>query len=258
MNFRAIQALAGGVILESIRRKDLWVVAILGFLILLSASVLGFFGFQGLEAFVKDLAGSVVGLFSTIIAILTASRLVPEEIKNRTLYPLISRPINRFELLAGKLWGAIVVTWIAFLVLCGLTALALTFFHVHFEVIMLQYIFCKMLGLAVVCSISLLLSLLMTIQAAVTFSFIVAFGTSMITRAMTMGYDSASPLVQSIFRVLNAILPQYDLFDLGSRAANSGWGTVPLWVIGALAAYAVVYISATLALSWAKFRRQAI
>jgi hypothetical protein len=131
MKFTAYKPLARSVLLESLRRKDLWVVAILGFLIILCAGTLGFFGFDGLEVFAKDLAVTVLGLFSTIIAILTSCRLIPEEIKNRTLYPLLARPITRFDLLIGKLIGAVIVTWISFLLLCGLTAIALTVFHVH-------------------------------------------------------------------------------------------------------------------------------
>ena len=46
MNILTYKALARSVVLESIRRKDLWVVAILGFLIILASSALGFFGFD--------------------------------------------------------------------------------------------------------------------------------------------------------------------------------------------------------------------
>ncbi|HVL39407.1 MAG TPA: hypothetical protein VM328_08475, partial [Fimbriimonadaceae bacterium] len=85
MRLRAWKSLAWSVILESLRRKDLWVVAILGLLILMSSAALGFFGVQGLEVFVKDLAASVLGMFSAIAAILTCSRLLPDEIRHRTL-----------------------------------------------------------------------------------------------------------------------------------------------------------------------------
>ena len=131
MKVTVYKALARGVLLESLRRKDLWVVAILGFLILVGASALGFFGVQGLQVFVKDLAVTVLGAFSTIVAVLTSTRMLPEEIKQRTLYPLLSRPISRLDLLVGKLLGAIVVTWMSFLILAALTALALALSLIH-------------------------------------------------------------------------------------------------------------------------------
>src|SRR5436853_3024925 len=167
---RIWKALARGVLLESLRRKDLWVVAILGFLIICAAGALGIFGINGLEAFAKDLGVTVLGLFSTVMAVLTSCRLLPEEIKQRTLYPLLSRPISRFDLLVGKWIGAVIVTWIAFLVLTILTAGALLSFHVSFEPIMLQYVLAKMMGLAVVCAVSLAMGTFMTPQAAATLS----------------------------------------------------------------------------------------
>ena len=255
---RIWRALARGVLLESLRRKDLWVVAILGFLIICAAGALGFFGINGLQAFVKDLGVTVLGLFSTIMAVLTSCRLLPEEIKQRTLYPLLSRPISRFDLLFGKWIGAVLVTWISFLLLVALTAGALMTFSVKFEPIMLQYVFVKMMGLSIVCAVSLALGTFMTPQAAATLSFVLAFGSSMLIRGLVMAYDASNPFMAWVFKLINVSLPQYSLFDLGGRAANIGWSPVPLWVIGFLAAYMVVYCSAMLSLSWLKFRRQAI
>jgi len=255
---RIWKAIARGVLLESLRRKDLWVVAILGFIIILAAGALGFFGVAGLEVFAKDLAVTVLGLFSTVVAILTSSRLLPEEIKNRTLYPLLARPISRFDLLAGKLLGAVLATWIGFLCLAVLTAVALTTFHVQFELVMLQYLIAKMMGLVVLCAVSITLSTFMTPAAAATMSFVLAFGSSMIVRGLVMASYTASTPLQFLFKTVNAILPQYSLFDMGSRAANIGWGPTPMWVMGALLIYMALYSFGMLGLSWSKFRKQAI
>jgi len=258
MKLRVWWVLARGVVLESIRRKDLWVVAILGFLIISAAGLLGLFGISGLEAFAKDLAFSVLGIFSTIVAVLTASRMLPEEIRQRTLYPLLARPISRLDLIVGKFLGAVLVTWLAFWILGALTALALAMFHIRFELLMLQYAVVKMMGLALICSISLALSAFMTPSAAATMGFIFAFGSTMIVRALVLAYHGSSPAMQVLFKFLNWLVPQYHLFDLGSRASNIGWPPVPAWVVGFLALYALTYGSAMVALSWARFRKQAV
>lgn len=258
MRPRVWKALARGVVLESVRRKDLWVVAILGFLILVGSGAIGFFGFQGLESFAKDLAASVLGLFSTIMAVVVSTRLLPEEVRHRTLYPLLARPITRLDLLLGKYLGATLVTWIAFLMLCALTAVALTMFGVRFEPIMAQYVLAKMMGLALLCSVGIALSVWMTPNAAATLAFVLAFGSGMLVRALTMAYESAPATVRPVFPWLNGILPQFGLFDLGGRAANIGWGAAPVWVIVFLFAYLAIYGGAMLGVAWAKFRRQAV
>ena len=258
MKFTSYKPLARSVLLESLRRKDLWVVAILGFLIILCAGTLGFFGFDGLEIFAKDLAVTVLGLFSTIIAILTSCRLIPDEIKNRTLYPLLARPITRFDLLVGKLIGAVVVTWISFLLLCALTTVALTIFHVQPTLLMAQYVFAKMIGLVVVCALSMTLSIYLTPNAAATMAFIFAFGTPMIVRGLIMSATSVGPIGKFIYSVVNGALPQVQLFDIGGRAVYPNWAPVPFWVIGFLIAYGLTYSFAMLLVGWLKFRKQAI
>jgi ABC-type transport system involved in multi-copper enzyme maturation permease subunit len=258
MKFRVYKALARGVVLESIRRKDLWVVAILGFLILIASGALGFFGVEGLQSFAKDLAASVLSLFSAVVAVMTSCRLLPEEIKQRTLYPLLSRPISRLDLLIGKLLGAVIVTWIAFFLLCALTAVALTTFHVEFSAIMFQYVIAKMMGLVVLCALSLTFSTYMTPQAAATLSLVLAFGSGVIVRGLVMAYGAQSTAIQWVYKLVAAILPQLGVFDLGGRAANLGWSPVSASVLLQLFLYMAAYTTAMIALSWAKFRRQAV
>ncbi|CAN5474095.1 hypothetical protein BH11ARM1_BH11ARM1_13310 [soil metagenome] len=255
MRFSAYRALSRGVVLESIRRKDLWVVAILGFLILVGAGALGVFGVDGLSLFIKDLATTVLGLFSTIVAALVSTRMLPEEIKQRTLYPLLARPITRLDLLLGKLLGAILVAWIAWGMLAGMTLLVLVMFHIPLDAIMLQYLFLKMLGLALVCCLGLMFSTYMTPAGAATMTIIFAFGSSMISRALYMA-GSGSP-APGMYNAINGVIPQVHLFDIGARATFS-WALVPLPIVLLLIAYLIVYGSAMVGISYLKFRKQAL
>lgn len=258
MKFRIWKAIARGVVLESLRRKDLWVVAILGALIVSFAGALGFFGFNGLEVFAKDLAVTVLGLFSTVLAALASCRVLPDEIRNKTLYPLLARPISRLDLLIGKLFGAVFVSWIAFLTLAAMTGLALATFHVQWEAVMLQYLVARMLGLAMLCAVGLALSAYMTQQAAVTVALLLALASGTVTRALLMAYAGASPPMQFLFKAIHALTPQFTLFDFGGRVAYQGWAPAPWWIVGALAAYMAVYSGAMVVATWLKFRRQAV
>ena len=258
MKFRIYWSLAKGVLLESIRRKDLWVIAILGFLVLAGSSALGFFGVSGLEVFVKDLAITVLGLFSVVIAVVTSTRVLPDEIKNRTLYPLLARPITRLDLILGKFLGAVLVTWTGFLMLAATTGLALVVFKIPFEAIMLQYILGKMMGLAMVCVVGIALSVYMTPPAATTMGFVLTMGAGSISRALVLGYAGASWPVQLTFKFVNAILPQVQLFDFGSRTVYFNWSPVPLWAMGTLTAYLIMYSVAMLGLTYHKLKRQTL
>jgi ABC-type transport system involved in multi-copper enzyme maturation permease subunit len=256
VKLRIYKALAWGVVLESIRRKDLWVVAILGFLIIVGAGALGIFGVEGLSIFIKDLAAGVLGLFSMIVAALVSTRLLPEEIKQRTLYPLLARPVSRLDLLVGKLCGAIAVTWLSFALLALVTALALVSFHIPLTAIMLQYLFLKMLGLAVVCSIGVALSTFVTPQAAATFTLIFALGSSALGRALFMA-GAGSPALRPLLLGLSYIIPEIHWFDIGGRATYD-WSPVSLGAVISLVMYALLYTAAMLTLGWLRFRKKAV
>jgi ABC-type transport system involved in multi-copper enzyme maturation permease subunit len=258
MNTRAVSALARGVVLESVRRKDLWVVAILGGLILFAAGALGLFGIDGLQVFVKDLAVTVLGVFGTIVAVLTSSRMLPEEIRQRTLYPLLARPISRWDLIVGKFVGAVLVTWIAFLMLAAITAFALLSFRVEFEPIMGQFLVARMMGLVVVCALCMALSAFMTPSAAATMGFVLAFGSPMIVRGLTMAYETSPVGLQWVFKGVNAALPQVHLFNLGGRAVYFDWAPIPTSILLMLAAYMAIYSLVMVMAAWLKFRRQAL
>lgn len=258
MKLRAWWAIARGTILESVRRKDLWVVAILGGLIVGGAGIMGLFGIDGLQVFAKDLTATVLGLFSAILAIMTTSRQIPEEIKNRTLYPMLARPISRFDFLMGKYIGSVIATWVGFLALSALAAVALLIFRVQFDALLAQYVVAKMMGLALLCAISLCLSCYMTPQATATLSLVVAFGVAPISRALVIGFAGMSPVGQMIAKFFNAALPQLTLFDLGARAANLGWKPVPAWAMFALLGYGLAYGAMMLALGWFRFNRRSV
>lgn len=257
MNVRAWRALARGVVLDSVRRKDIWVVAIVGLLIILCAGSLGFFGFAGLQVFAKDLGLSVLGILSAIVTVATSVRVLPEEIKNRTLYPLLARPISRFDLLFGKWLGSLLVSWCAFLLLGAAVALAFLIFGISFEPILLQYSVCKMMGLALICAFGMFLSTVLTPSAALTMALILVFSAPMMVRALTMA-GLQNPAMGWLFQFLNALVPQFNLFDISARAVYVGWSPAPAWVVFALFAYMAVYAGSLLTLSWVRFRNRPV
>jgi ABC-type transport system involved in multi-copper enzyme maturation permease subunit len=91
-------------LLEALRRKDAWV---LGILMGAFAMVAGSARLTGstdptAATFMLNLGLSLSVLFSHLLTVLLAGRQLPDEIENRTLYPLLARPISRRELLLGK------------------------------------------------------------------------------------------------------------------------------------------------------------
>ena len=81
-----VLAIAHTAIMESLRRKDAYVVIILVALIVFGAGIFSRFGTEGVGKFVKDVAFSVTGGMAIMLCVIAAARQLPNEIQNRTAH----------------------------------------------------------------------------------------------------------------------------------------------------------------------------
>lgn len=253
---RTCRALAVAGMLETFRRKDLYVVLVLMGLMIAGAAAFGFFGVRGLEVFLRDVTFTAIGLFSTVLAVIVAARQIPEEVQRRTIYPLMARPISRWQILLGKWVAASLTSILAFLLLAATARVLLACFGVPVEAIFMQYVLLKAVGLVWLCAMTVALSVLMTHGAAVVTSLILALGSGAFTR-ITLLYHGQTGAWNGLANVVYGLLPHYDFFDLG-RKVTYGWDPVPAWVLGLLAGYALLGSMIWLWLGWLRFRRAAL
>src|SRR5690242_18642016 len=121
---RTILALTGVVIKELYRRKDFYVLFLLTAFITLLLGSVKFFNDEHIVRYVKEICLLLIWVSSLVIAIVTTARQIPAEKENRTLFPLLAKPVSRAQVVAGKFAGC----WLA-------CALVLIVFYVFFVVI---------------------------------------------------------------------------------------------------------------------------
>lgn len=253
---RITRALMTAGLLETIRRKDLYVVLILTVLLILGAAAFRVFGVQGLEIFVKDVAFTAIGVMTTILTVLIAARQIPEEMQRRTIYPLMARPITRAQLLFGKWATAFFTASLCFLVLTLTTLGLLLALGICIKPIFIQYVLLKLLGIGWLCAMVVALSLYLTPAANVTLSLILAFGSGIFHRLLLMAHWEHD-LDTLWLNLLYGVLPHYDYFDMSKKVVFD-WDLVPWWVLGAMAGYAIVSGGMWLVIGWLRFRKQTI
>jgi ABC-type Na+ efflux pump permease subunit len=72
----------------------------------------------------KDIALGAMSIFTSLLAVITTARLLPQDIEDRTAYTVLAKPVSRFEYLAGKLLGVLL------LLALSLLAMSVLFFMV--------------------------------------------------------------------------------------------------------------------------------
>src|SRR5947199_8510194 len=119
-----VLAISSVVIKELCRRKDFYVLFVLTAAITLLMGSVNFFNDHSIVRYLKEVCLLLIWVSALVIAIATTARQIPAERENRTIFPLLAKPVTRAQVVVGKFVGC----WLA----CGL---ALLVFYLFFVVI---------------------------------------------------------------------------------------------------------------------------
>ena len=244
-------------ILESFRRKDPYVVLILGFALVLGAGLFNQFGIEGLEKFVKDVALTVTNVLCVIICVVAAARQLPSEIANRTLHPLLAKPVGRTTVFLGKYLGiGAMSSAVVLLFWVELQALFLVF-GISSGVIFVQALYLRILSMWLIAAIVVSLSLFLTHGANVTVCLLLCLAMSTFSNTLLAVHSELQGAARWFAEVLYWVVPHLELFDLSKKVIHD-WPSIPGVALGALTAYAVVYAGLFIGLGCWRFRRIAL
>ncbi len=106
---------------DALRKRVLLIFLLLAFVMLALALLLNYFTQREQGTIFKSAQLTIILIFGALIAITTAVFLIPNEIERRTIYSILSKPIQRWEFFLGKFLGGALT--VGFMV--GLMSIAL-------------------------------------------------------------------------------------------------------------------------------------
>ena len=259
MRSNSIVAIAGVVNKELYRRKDFYVLFILTALITLVAGSVNFFNDDRIVRYLKEICLLLIWLASLVIAITMAARQIPAERENRTIFPLLAKPVSRSEVILGKFLGC----WLA----TGLALLCFYFFFIaitaarehqwpaftYFQAIVSHW---TLLGIVI--ALTLLGSLVLSAPSATaTICFIVTFAILMVGRHLgKLALQMHEPM-RSLLYVLYFSIPQLSFFDIRQFVVHD-YPAVPwlFWFLALL--YGAIYMALFLLAGCLIFRHKSL
>jgi ABC-type transport system involved in multi-copper enzyme maturation permease subunit len=255
----AILAVSILVIKELYRRKDFYVLFVLTALITLIMGAVTFFDDDRLVRYLKEICLLLIWIAALVIAVTTAARQIPTERENRTIFPLLAKPITRAHLLLGKFLGC----WLA-------TGIALLVFYLFFGVIsgsreqawpLLSYgqaLWLHWWMLGIVISMALLGSVVFSAPSSnATICLVIALGILILGRHLNQVALQMTEPGSTLLYLLYYAIPHLELFDVRDLIIHN-WAPIPwLACIGATL-YASVYAAFFLFGAWLIFRRQSL
>lgn len=257
-NAAAIRVLAKSVLVEAFRRKELYVIILVCCVLIGVALTLDFFGLTGLVKFYREISLQLMGASTALAVLLLATRQLPREFEQRTIYPLLARPVGRFTFLTGKALGVLGAAACCFalfmlLYIGGILSLGGDVAWALF----LQHVYLQLLQMLVLTTLAFLLSLMFNFDAALVIGLLIYAASGIISSASVFLWELTTGTGRILLWIMNYLLPQLVLFDLSSRTVHAEmWPPLSPGVLLALTAYALAYSAVFAGIAHLLFRRR--
>lgn len=251
-----IRAVAAIVWLGMLRRKDMYVMLLLLGALLAVLVSLDIFGLGGAVGYVKDIGLLMAWVFSAILTVTVSTRELPQEEARGTVFPLLAKPISRFELIAGKWLGCWSIAAAATMAFYLLVATIVGSKGGGFDLTTLAQGFAlHACALGILAGIGLLFSCRLNQDAAAALTYIAAAVSALVVPKVPQLAVAASGPAGWALTAVYHLMPHFELFDMRTRLVHD-FGPVRWGTFCAAAAYGVCLTLAFVLLAWLAYRRK--
>jgi ABC-type transport system involved in multi-copper enzyme maturation permease subunit len=253
-----IFAVAAVVIKEMYRRKDFYVLFILTAIITLATWFMNFFHDDQIVRFIKEICLMLIWISALVIAVTTTARQIPFERESRTIFPLLAKPITRWQVLLGKFVGCWLATGAALLIFYVFFALVSASrehtlpVNAYFQAFWLHW---QMLGIVI--AMTLLGSVVLSAAANMTILFIVTIGILSMGGFLHLVASRMSEPSASILTAIYFIIPHLELFNMNELIIHD-WPIAPWLDVLVATLYGAAYSAFLLLAACIVLRRKAL
>jgi ABC-type transport system involved in multi-copper enzyme maturation permease subunit len=248
---------------ESVRDKVLYNLIVFVFILIGASLYIGELSINQERKALIDLSLSVMLLFGYLIAVFIGTGLVYKEIDKRTIYSILSKPIQRHEFVLGKFVGLALTLFVnCAIMLAGILAV-LAYSRGGFDAGLWNVVptaFLLYLELLLATALALLFSSFTTPTLAVFFSiigYIIGNFTSdlkLFADVMNVETYPSLKIAQTVLRTLYYLLPNLSNFNFITRTSHG----IPVTgtQVGIAVLYFCAYLLILLSLTVAIFQRR--
>lgn len=264
---RAILLVALHVFKDSVRDKVLYAIVVFAVLLMAASYLIGQLTAGQDVKIIKDLGLAATSIFGLFIAVFIGIGLVSKEVEKRSIYSLLSKPIERSQLVLGKYAGLLLTLAVNLSMMALATYVVLAYMAWITDplaargwerpavdpMLLVSYVL-TYVELAIVTAIALFFSTFSTplLSAAFTFALFIVGRFSADLRNFSVVVDS--PVVAALTRALYWVLPNLAPFNVRAEVVH-GQPVAPGYVALSIA-YGATYIAALLLASTLIFSRR--
>ena len=205
---------------------------------------------------IKDLAMTTILFGGAVLSIALASSSIPNDIENRTIYPIFARSITRTQYITGKYLGTISTVGLGLLAIGSVFTILIISFEGKFDPYISLAMFYTYLQVCIIAAFTLTLSIFFSPAITTSLSFLVyIFG------SVKMGYldgliERCDSFSREAIGFISHILPNLECFNFKNALVHHD--SVPISYLINVLVYGIIYIVFCLCICNAAFSRKEI
>lgn len=203
---------------EFLRKKIVYVVVLIAFLLLLSTAIAGSLALSEQAKIVQDMGLAVIEMCGLIMTLFFGSYLISHEISQGTIFLLLSKNIKRVNIIRGKYVGfALVLLLLRIIVSVAFFGVS-TLYHVAwnplYPLVLVGILFSRLLTLALVIFFSTFVSPFVALFASLIVYLLGHMMSFVVYYVTVLKAEGFGPIFVRIMKGVYYILPNYTLISL--------------------------------------------
>lgn len=251
-------AIAKQTLEDMLRRKILLVLLIVAVAMIALGPSVGFLSPRESSAVLRSLGLAVILLAGLLITVLTGIQVIPTEIERRTIYTVLSKPVQRYEFVLGKFLGGL------FTVFVMLASMGIVFLGVlryqegRFAVEMAQGVMMTFFQMMLLGALAIFFSTFATpvVNFFLSFGLFIVGNLSTVTESLLQNKNVATRLVAT---VVHYTIPNFGNFNIQNKLIHPQVviKNMDVFIMQNIA-YAIIYSAVLLLLAIIVFDRREV
>ncbi len=206
-------AIARQTVKEALRRRVMWIFLVCGVFLIALGPLFGFLSPKDSQTVLRSLGLAAILLAGLFITIVTCIYLIPVEIERRTIYTVLSKPVQRYEFVLGKFLGGFLTVFINILAM-GLVFLAMLYLQEHkIAPEMIKGVVLTFFQMMLLAALSIFFSTFATpvVNFFLSFGIFLVGNLSSVTDSLT---TNKNVLIRGAGNIVHYILPNFGNFNI--------------------------------------------
>jgi ABC-type transport system involved in multi-copper enzyme maturation permease subunit len=216
-----IYSIALNTIREAIRSRILYLLLIFALLMIASSRIVSLLTVGDELKIIKDIGLISISFFGVLMAVFIGIGLVSKEIEKRTIYNIISKPIQRYQFLLGKYFGLLLTLLINIGIMTILFLIVIYFKSGSWELSMLKAIMLFFFELIIIIAVAILFSTFTTPILSSVFTLAIYIMGQLTPNLLLLREKGSGIIARTTLLILYYLLPNLQNLNIKNEIVHN-------------------------------------